>query len=29
MKLGLNLSFAIKRWLGGEEMARIVRTNSA
>ena len=25
MKLGLNLSFAIKRWLGGEEMARIVK----
>jgi sugar phosphate isomerase/epimerase len=25
MKLGLNLSFAIKRWLGGEAMARIVK----
>lgn len=25
MKLGLNLSFAIKRWLGGEAMAKIVK----
>jgi sugar phosphate isomerase/epimerase len=25
MKLGLNLSFAIKRWLGGDAMARIVK----
>ncbi|RJE89561.1 sugar phosphate isomerase/epimerase [Paracoccus onubensis] len=24
MKLGLNLSFAIKRWIGGENMARII-----
>jgi len=25
MKLGLNLSFAIKRWLGGEQLAKVVR----
>ncbi len=25
MKLGLNLSFAVKRWLGGEQMAAVVR----
>lgn len=25
MKLGLNLSFAVKRWLGGDQMAAIVR----
>lgn len=25
MKLGLNLSFAIKRWLGGADMARIIK----
>ncbi len=25
MKLGLNLSFAVKRWLGGQQMAAIVR----
>lgn len=24
MKLGLNLSFAIKRWLGGEQLAKVV-----
>ncbi|KAA9001286.1 sugar phosphate isomerase/epimerase [Affinibrenneria salicis] len=25
MKLGLNLSFAVKRWLGGESLARVVK----
>lgn len=25
MKLGLNLSFAVKRWLGGQQMAAVVR----
>ncbi|MFS2225063.1 sugar phosphate isomerase/epimerase family protein [Pantoea sp. B65] len=25
MKLGLNLSFAIKRWIGGEQLAHVIR----
>ncbi|MCU5773229.1 sugar phosphate isomerase/epimerase [Erwiniaceae bacterium BAC15a-03b] len=29
MKLGLNLSFAIKRWLGGEQLAKVVSQDLA
>lgn len=29
MKLGLNLSFAVKRWLGGEQLAKVIKQDLA